>query len=86
MNIVAYGASNGSKSINKTLATYASSLVDDIVLEVLDLNDFKMPLFSQDLEDEIGQHGTDNAIAQPVSSADRVNLGRQGDRKSGPRL
>ena len=85
MNIVAYGASSSHKSINKTLATYAGSLVDGIVLEVLDLMTLTCRS-SEDLEDEIGQHGTDNAIVQPVSSADRGNPGRPGDRKSGPRL
>ena len=55
MNIVAFAASNSTKSINKKLATYAASLVDDASVEVLDLNDYELPLFSTDKEEELGQ-------------------------------
>lgn len=55
MKIVAFGASSSKKSINKILATYAASLVNDAEVEVLDLNDYELPLFSEDKEAEIGQ-------------------------------
>lgn len=52
MKIVAFGASTSSKSINKQLAQYAGELATEIKtgidLEVLDLNDYEIPLFSQD--------------------------------------
>jgi len=54
MKIVAFGASSSRTPINKTLATYAASLVEGASTEVLDLNDFEMPLFSEDKEAEIG--------------------------------
>ncbi|TYK65181.1 NADPH-dependent FMN reductase [Colwellia echini] len=55
MKILAFGASSSSKSINKQLATYAASLALDAVVEILDINDYEMPIFSEDKEQEIGQ-------------------------------
>lgn len=48
--IIAFGASTSSTSINKQLATYAASLFDDAMVEILDLNDYELPLFSVDKE------------------------------------
>ena len=54
MNLIAFAASSSSKSINKKLATYASTLLTDASVEVIDLNDYELPLFSEDKEREIG--------------------------------
>ncbi|WP_261817460.1 NADPH-dependent FMN reductase [Vibrio gallicus] len=54
MKIIAFGASTSSTSINKTLAAYTANLVPDADVEVLDLQDFTSPLFSEDMEKEIG--------------------------------
>ncbi|MCZ8144159.1 NADPH-dependent FMN reductase [Flavobacterium sp.] len=50
--IIAFGGSTSQTSINKQLATYAAHLVADASVEVLDLNDYSLPLFSVDLEKE----------------------------------
>ena len=42
------------KSINKQLVHYASQLLDKVQVEILDLNDYELPLYSQDKEDELG--------------------------------
>jgi chromate reductase len=55
MKLLAFAATNNSKSINKQLATYAASLVEGADVEILDINDYEMPLFSQDREEELGQ-------------------------------
>ena len=52
--IVAFGASNSKNSINKTLAAYAASKLDDVTVNVLNLNDYEMPIFSIDREQESG--------------------------------
>lgn len=52
--IIAFGASNSKASINKTFATFAGSQLEGIDLEVLDLNDFKLPLYSIDDQVETG--------------------------------
>ena len=70
MKIVAFGGSNSTQSINKHLATYAASLFENAEVEVLDLNDFAMPLFSVDLEKEVGQHDLAKAFLAKLGSAD----------------
>lgn len=70
MKLIAFGGSNSSKSINKMLATYASSLFENAEVEILDLNDFEMPLFSVDREKEIGQHETAKKFLAKLASAD----------------
>ncbi|MAX44670.1 MAG: hypothetical protein CL589_18860 [Alteromonadaceae bacterium] len=57
MKILAYAGSNSLNSINKQLVTYATTLLPEVGIhdfEILDLNDFDMPLFSVDKEKELG--------------------------------
>lgn len=70
MKIIAFGGSPSKNSINKKLATYASSLFENAEVEVLDLNDFQMPLFSVDIEKEIGQHPLAQAFLDKIAGAD----------------
>ena len=70
MKIIACAGSNSQHSINKKLATYAAGLFDNAEVEVLDLNDFEMPLYSVDIEVEIGQHPLAKAFLAKISSAD----------------
>ncbi len=55
MKIIAFGASTSSTSINKALATFTANLVDGAQVQVLNINDYSVPMFSEDLEKEIGQ-------------------------------
>ncbi len=50
--IIAFGGSTSQTSINKQLATYAAHLFTNAEVEVLDLNDYPLPVFSVDLEKE----------------------------------
>ncbi len=52
--ILAFGASNSSDSINKQLAKYASGLINNATVELLDLNDYEMPIYSKDREKKDG--------------------------------
>ena len=52
--IVAFGASSSKKSINKDLASYAASVIEDANVLILDLNDFEMPIYSIDYENDYG--------------------------------
>lgn len=52
--VLAFGASSSRKSINKQLASYVSQQIDGIEVELLDLNDFEMPIYSIDKEQETG--------------------------------
>lgn len=49
MKITAFAGSNSSTSINKQLVTYASYLLSKTV-EIIDLNDYKIPTYSIDIE------------------------------------
>ncbi|MFE3866672.1 NADPH-dependent FMN reductase [Flavobacterium sp. LS2P90] len=70
MKIIAFGASPSKNSINKKLATYAANLFENAEVEVLDLNDFQMPIFSVDIEKEIGQHDLAKAFLSKITTAD----------------
>jgi NAD(P)H-dependent FMN reductase len=70
MKIVAFAGSPSKNSINKKLVTYAAYLFENTEVEVLDLNDFQMPLFSVDIEKEIGQHELAKAFMAKIASAD----------------
>ncbi len=72
MKVVAFAASNSKKSINKTLAAYASSLIPGAKTELLDLNDYEIPLFSEDKEAEIGQPQPARKFLAKLANADAI--------------
>jgi len=47
---MAFGASNSKNSINKLFANYAASQIQNSSIDLLDLNDFEMPIYSIDIE------------------------------------
>jgi chromate reductase, NAD(P)H dehydrogenase (quinone) len=74
MKLLAFAASNSSKSINKQLVTYAARLVDGAEIEVLDLNDYELPLFSVDREAELGHPELAKAFLAKVAASDAVMI------------
>lgn len=72
MLIVAFGASTSSASINKTLASYTAHLVPGAEVKVLDLNDYPVPIFSEDTEKEIGQAEGAKAFLADIAQADAL--------------
>lgn len=70
MKIIAFAGSNSKNSINKKLATYTANLFQNAEVEILDLNDFEMPLFSVDAEKKIGKHPTAQAFLDKIAEAD----------------
>ena len=48
--IIAFAGSNSKDSINKQLASYVVHEVKDVEVQVLDLNDFELPLYGIDYE------------------------------------
>ena len=72
MKIVAFGASTSSTSINKTLATYAANLIEGAEVTILDLNDYQVPMFSEDTEKEIGQAEGAKAFLADLAQADAI--------------
>ncbi len=55
MKVVAFAATSHKKSINKQLVSYASSLVNGATIDILDINDYEIPLYSQEREEELSQ-------------------------------
>ena len=76
MKVIAFGASSSRTSINKKLATYTANLAattnSDIKVEVLDLNDFELPIFSQDKEIEVGQPEAAKAFFDKLGESDAI--------------
>ncbi|WP_325894131.1 NADPH-dependent FMN reductase [Grimontia sp. NTOU-MAR1] len=72
MKVLAFAASNSKTSINKRLVTYAVSLLADAETEVLDLNDYEMPLFSVDVEQEVGSPDKAQQLFAKIGEADAV--------------
>jgi chromate reductase, NAD(P)H dehydrogenase (quinone) len=72
MNIVAFAASNSKKSINKKLVTYAANLVKKGNVEVLDLNNYEMPIYSIDKELENGIPQLAHDFYNKLGNADMI--------------
>lgn len=72
--IIAFAGSNSSTSINKQLATYAASLVSDVEVKVLDLNEFEMPIYSSDREKENGHPKEAINFVDEIRNADGIVL------------
>lgn len=72
MKIVAFAASSSRQSINKKLVTYASQFLEGAQVEILDLNDYAMPLFSVDLEAEIGHPEAAHQFLAKINAADAL--------------
>lgn len=77
MNIIAFAASSSRESINKQLVTHAAqhyqSKVDsDTQIEILDLNDFEMPIYSIDRETLAGIPDAAHVFFQKITDADAL--------------
>ena len=70
--IVAFGASSSKKSINKDLATYVASIIEDANPVILDLNDFEMPIYSIDYENDNGIPEKAYKFKEILKSADGI--------------
>jgi chromate reductase len=54
LKILAFAATNSRDSINKALISYAATLLDVEDVEIIDINEYEMPLYSIDRERETG--------------------------------
>lgn len=70
--IIAFGASSSRNSINKQLATFAANQFKNAEVEILDLNDYEMPLFSVDKEKENGIHNLAQQFYDKIGSVDFI--------------
>ncbi|WP_242204537.1 NADPH-dependent FMN reductase [Aestuariivivens insulae] len=70
--VLAFAGSSSKQSINKQLVTYAASLVEHAKVEVLDLNDYELPLFSVDKEAAFGHPENAHKFLEQIKSADGI--------------
>ena len=70
--IIAFGASSSKQSINKQLATFAANQFQNVSVEILDLNDYEMPIISVDKEKENGIHPLAQEFYSKLGSADLI--------------
>lgn len=74
MKLLAFAASNSKQSINKQLVTYAASLIEGAEVDVLDLNDYELPLFSEDRERELGHPELAKSFIAKLATSDAVMI------------
>ncbi len=60
MNILAFAGSNSSTSINRELVKFALKSYTEESIDLIDLNDYAMPIFSVDLEKMVTQMKSTN--------------------------
>lgn len=72
--LLAFAGSSSKHSINKKLATYAATLFEDVEVDIIDLNDYELPLFSVDKEKELGKPEIARAFLDKIESADIIVL------------
>ena len=70
--IIAFGASSSKSSINKQLAIYTANQFQNATIEILDLNDYEMPIFSVDKQAENGIHPLAHDFYAKIGSADFI--------------
>ncbi|EKO3579032.1 NAD(P)H-dependent oxidoreductase [Vibrio metschnikovii] len=70
MKVIAFGASTSSQSINQALATYAAKQIEGAQVTVLNINDYSVPMFSEDREKELGQAEGAQAFLRDLAQAD----------------
>ncbi len=70
MKILAFAGSNSRASINKKLVTHIASFFNEHDIEILDLNDYEMPLFSVDKLAKDGIPSLASDFAKKIDSSD----------------
>jgi chromate reductase, NAD(P)H dehydrogenase (quinone) len=72
MKIIAFGASYSKHSINKRFATYVARQFGNHNLEILDLNEYDLPLFTVDVLAESGLPEMAKQFVQKLDDADFI--------------
>jgi NAD(P)H-dependent FMN reductase len=72
MKVLAFAASSSKNSMNKQLANFVATQIPQAQIELLDINDYEMPLFSEDREKELGQPDLAKDFYQKLGEADFI--------------
>jgi len=72
--VIAFAGSNSKNSINKTLAAYTANQINNVEVEVLDLNDFELPLYGIDYEISHGIPDNAQVFLDKIKSSNGIVL------------
>jgi NAD(P)H-dependent FMN reductase len=72
--IIAFAGSNSRESINKKLAVFTANKIIDVSIKVLDLNEYQLPLYGIDYENEFGIPDNAQKFFDEVKSSDGIIL------------
>ncbi|OJJ20346.1 NADPH-dependent FMN reductase [marine bacterium AO1-C] len=72
--ILTIGASSSQNSINRTLANYVAHQVNGAEVNLLDLNDYEMPIYSIDREKASGMPALAEQFKQRIIESDAIVL------------
>lgn len=72
MKVLAFAASNSKNSINRKLVSHATGFLEGAEVEILDLNDYEMPIFSEDREAADGHPEQAKQLIQKIADSDAV--------------
>jgi len=68
--VITIAGSNSQKSINKILIAYATTLIKDVEILTIDLNDYILPIYGEDFEAENGIPTAVKRLDEIIESAD----------------
>lgn len=74
MKLLVFAATNSSKSINNQLVRYASSQIKDAEIEMLNINDYELPLYSEDRESDLGQPELAKEFLSKIANSDALMI------------
>ena len=72
MKVLAFAASNSRKSINKDLIRYATTRLPDSDVEIIDINDYEMPIYNSELEEAHGIPEAASRFLDKIAEADAL--------------
>jgi chromate reductase len=72
VNILAFAATSSTKSINNHLVRYAAGQLENAETEILNINDYELPLFSEDREEQLGQPELAKVFLDKIGNSDAV--------------
>ncbi|GEQ86207.1 FMN reductase [Patiriisocius marinistellae] len=72
--LIAFAGSNSLNSINKKFAIYTANQVNNTTVEILDLNDFNLPVYGIDYEIKHGIPNVAHQFLEKIKGADGIVL------------
>ncbi|WP_449287053.1 NADPH-dependent FMN reductase [Marinobacter sp. PE14] len=72
MKVLTFAATNSRKSINRQLVKYAASKLANAEIDYVEINDFDLPIYSIDLEEQYGIPKYAHAFQTRIEQADAI--------------